>query len=107
MWAILVGAFLPDLLWIALARIGAEPAQQFNFFDDWSHSLLSVVIMASGFSLLFVRAGKDTDGKPSRWIFSDIAPDSFRWRAVISDANGATWKLREEMWAHRFSAGSK
>ena len=41
-----------------LARVGIEPAQQFNFFDDWSHSLLSVVILVSFFALLFVRAGK-------------------------------------------------
>jgi len=51
--------------------------------------------------------GKDADGKPSRWIFSDITPDSFRWRAVSSDDNGTTWKLREEMLAHRISSGSK
>jgi len=54
-----------------------------------------------------VQEGKDADGKPSRWIFSDITPDSFRWRAVSSDDNGTTWKLREEMLAHRISSGSK
>ena len=54
-----------------------------------------------------VQDGKDADGKPSRWIFSDITPDSFRWRAVSSDDNGTTWKLREEMLAHRISSGSK
>src|SRR5437870_2709309 len=36
LWALLIGAFIPDLLWIALARIGIEPAQTSNFFDDWS-----------------------------------------------------------------------
>ena len=44
--ALLIGAFLPDLLWMVLARIGVEPAQFFNFFDDWSHSLLSVLLLA-------------------------------------------------------------
>jgi hypothetical protein len=58
LWALLVGAFIPDLLWIALARIGIEPAQASNFFDDWSHSLVSVAILASLFASAFLRRGK-------------------------------------------------
>jgi hypothetical protein len=58
LWALLIGAFVPDLLWIALARIGIEPAQGSNFLDDWSHSLLSVAILASVFALAFLRRGK-------------------------------------------------
>src|SRR5206468_6228193 len=53
--ALLAGAFLPDLLWIALARIGVEPAQPSAFFDDWSHSLMSVLALATVFGLLFSR----------------------------------------------------
>jgi hypothetical protein len=30
LWALLTGAFLPDMLWIALARLGVEPAQPFS-----------------------------------------------------------------------------
>jgi len=56
--ALLVAAFVPDLLWVALAWIGIEPAQASNFFDDWSHSLLSVTIFASIFALAFLRRGK-------------------------------------------------
>jgi hypothetical protein len=55
LWALLIGAFIPELLSIALARIGIEPAQTSNFFDDWSHSLLSVAILASLFALAFRR----------------------------------------------------
>lgn len=33
LWALLIGAFIPDLAWIAFARIGIEPAQASNFFD--------------------------------------------------------------------------
>ena len=58
LWALLAGAFLPDVLWIALARIGVEPAQSSTFFDDWSHSLVSVLMLASLFALLFWRAGR-------------------------------------------------
>lgn len=55
--ALLIGAFLPDVLWIALARSGVEPADAPVFFDDWSHSLVSVVVLATVFAALFLRAG--------------------------------------------------
>ena len=58
LWALLIGAFIPDLLWMALARIGIEPAQTSNFFDDWSHSLLSVTILATLFAAAFLGRGK-------------------------------------------------
>jgi hypothetical protein len=58
LWALLIGAFIPDLLWIALARMGIEPAQPSKFFDDWSHSLISVAILASVFALAFLQRGK-------------------------------------------------
>jgi hypothetical protein len=58
LWALLIGAFIPDLLWIALSRIGIEPAQTSNFFDDWSHSLVSVAILATLFASAFLRRGK-------------------------------------------------
>src|SRR5437762_12690234 len=57
-WALLIGAFIPDLAWIALARIGIEPAHASNFFDDWSHSLVSVAILATLFASAFLRRGK-------------------------------------------------
>jgi hypothetical protein len=53
--ALLIGAFIPDLAWIAFARIGIEPAQASNFFDDWSHSLVSVAILATLFASAFLR----------------------------------------------------
>ena len=58
LWALLIGAFIPDLLWIALSWIGIEPAQTSNFFDDWSHSLVSVAILATLFASAFLRRGK-------------------------------------------------
>jgi len=58
LWALLIGAFIPDLVWMALARLGIEPAQTSNFFDDWSHSLVSVAILATLFALAFLRRGK-------------------------------------------------
>ena len=41
--------------------------------------------------------GKDADGFPMRWSFSDIAPNSFRWQRVVSKDGGKTWPLELEM----------
>jgi hypothetical protein len=58
MWVLLAGAFLPDIVWIALSAVGVEPATASVFFDDWSHSLVSVSLEATLLALCFVRAGK-------------------------------------------------
>jgi len=44
-----------------------------------------------------VLEGKTAEGYPVKWIFSDITPDFFRWRAEETQDNGKTWTLTEEM----------
>jgi len=61
-WALLTAAFLPDLVWIVLAGAGIEPADPKIFFDAWSHSILSVIVEATAFALLFYRRG------PAVWL---------------------------------------
>ncbi len=57
-WALLIGCFLPDIVWIVLAVAGVEPTDPpAAFFDDWSHSLASILVEASVFALFFVRRG--------------------------------------------------
>ena len=48
-----------------------------------------------------VLEGKTTEGYPLKWIFSDITPESFRWRAEETRDNGKTWALKEEMQIRR------
>jgi hypothetical protein len=43
----------------------------------------------------------DRDPLAFRWVFSEIAPDSFLWRGSGSDDDGATWLLLQEMRATR------
>jgi hypothetical protein len=43
----------------------------------------------------------DEDEPQLRWRFTDITPDSFRWRAEISRDRGVTWHFDEEMLATR------
>jgi hypothetical protein len=44
-----------------------------------------------------VLEGETPEGNPLHWTFSDIQPDSFRWRDEVSEDGGNTWRLQEEM----------
>jgi hypothetical protein len=43
------------MLWIALARLRVEPSQTSVFFDDWSHSFVSVLVLAIVLASFFWR----------------------------------------------------
>ncbi len=45
-----------------------------------------------------VHEGVGADGRPSRWVFSEIKPDSFRWRSLISPI-----AVRAGLWCKRSS----
>ncbi len=46
----------------------------------------------------------DEDAGATRWVFSDITPDSFTWRGIESNDGGTTWRVDEEMSARRIRA---
>ncbi|HYJ69636.1 MAG TPA: hypothetical protein VEX15_18440 [Nocardioidaceae bacterium] len=48
-----------------------------------------------------MQEGTQEDGRPIRWTIVDIKPDSFLWRGEISDDDGQTWRLDQEMHARR------
>ncbi|MDQ3919830.1 MAG: hypothetical protein M3348_15285 [Acidobacteriota bacterium] len=48
-----------------------------------------------------VLEGRDPEGSPMRWIFSEITGKSFRWRRVVSTDGGKTWQLHKEMSVRR------
>jgi hypothetical protein len=48
-----------------------------------------------------VMEGADVDGSPLRWMFTEITPESFHWRGYISDDSGKSWRMEQEMLAHR------
>jgi hypothetical protein len=50
-----------------------------------------------------VQIGTADDGMPTRWSFTDITPDSFRWRGERSPDDGASWRLQAEFFARRVS----
>ena len=51
--------------------------------------------------LEIVLEGKNEKGNPIRWIFSEIAPESFRWRGEELRIPPDGWVLYEEMRIHR------
>ena len=48
-----------------------------------------------------VQEGHFPDGTPIRWTFSDITPDSCRWRGERLETDGETWRLQVEFRALR------
>jgi uncharacterized damage-inducible protein DinB len=53
-----------------------------------------------------VQVGTHSDGTPIRWVFTDIAPDSFRWIGESLNPDGRTWKLQGEFRARRLARSS-
>lgn len=51
-----------------------------------------------------VQEGKDRNGSPIRWIFSEVTPTSFRWRGERSTDGGKTWRLEAEFFGRRAGA---
>jgi hypothetical protein len=48
-----------------------------------------------------VQVGKNDAGESLRWSFSDITPDTFRWRGERSRDGGKSWQLQAEFLARR------
>jgi catechol 2,3-dioxygenase-like lactoylglutathione lyase family enzyme len=48
-----------------------------------------------------VQEGRNDAGEATRWSFTEITPDSFRWRGERSRDDGATWHLQAEFFARR------
>jgi hypothetical protein len=48
-----------------------------------------------------VQLGALPDGTPTRWMFTEITPDSFRWTGEALLPDGETWALNGEFRAKR------
>ena len=48
-----------------------------------------------------VQIGARPDGTPTRWRFTEITADSFRWLGEALEPDGKTWKLEGEFRARR------
>jgi hypothetical protein len=43
-----------------------------------------------------VQVGTRSDGTPTRWMYTEITPESFRWTGEALQADGKSWKLEGE-----------
>ncbi len=48
-----------------------------------------------------VQVGARSDGTPTRWRFTEITPNSFRWLGEALEPDGKSWKLEGEFLARR------
>jgi hypothetical protein len=48
-----------------------------------------------------VQIGVRSNGTPTRWMFTEITSDSFRWLGESLNADGRTWNLEAEFRARR------
>jgi hypothetical protein len=48
-----------------------------------------------------VQLGTRPDGTPTRWMFTEITPDSFHWLGHALEPDGQTWRLEGEFRARR------
>lgn len=48
-----------------------------------------------------VQIGLNPEGRPIRWIFSEITRDSFHWTGESLQTDGKTWKLEGEFYGRR------
>ena len=74
-------------------------AWQIQWTDPVTQSYLSMIGRRQGEDI--VQLGKDADGQPIRWSFSEITAGSFRWRGEVSPDNGKTWRRVVEFVAKR------
>jgi hypothetical protein len=48
-----------------------------------------------------VQIGTRADGTPTRWRFTDVTADAFRWLGEALEPDGTTWRLEGEFRARR------
>src|SRR4051812_8497396 len=77
----------------------AIDAWQVQWSDPVRASFLTMIGRREGDDI--VQRGRDHDGRPIRWSFSQIAPDAFVWRGETSHDGGQSWRLDVEFSAAR------
>jgi hypothetical protein len=74
-------------------------AWQIQWTDPVTQNFLQMIGRQQGDDI--VQLGTRPDGNLIRWSFSEITPNSFRWRGEISADKGATWRLNVDFSARR------
>jgi hypothetical protein len=112
---ILGGKAILDVL-VLPARPSAPPTDSYHTLVrvfDQSQDLWKVVWVAPQFGTVYkltgsfsddggvVLHGDPHDGEPTRWVFSDVTPNTFLWEGFVKDAPDSDWRLEQRMTAQR------
>jgi hypothetical protein len=95
---------LPDVFYGTTLRIYDPGTDAWHIL--WSDPMRQVYTRQTGRAQGsdIVQDGTGDGGVPLRWSFSEITPDSFRWRGERSLDGGLTWHLQAEFFARRVGA---
>ena len=95
----------------APATNGQEYGTTIRFFDHSTGNWRSIWISPVNHVVREFRVHTDGDeifleahtasGLPQRWIFSAVTPRGFHWRNVVSEDDGRSWRVREDVSARR------
>ncbi len=85
--AMLVGAFLLDLFWIAFSVLHLDKTS----LDGWSHSLVMSICWATAFSLLFWRLGRKAAAVVWVAVFSHFVLDWMVQGATLYPNSPRPW----------------
>ena len=108
---VLAGRAVQDVMWFTESdgsRLTGSTVRLYDPADDlwrvvWFSPLGKVrsLVGRPGEDGDIVQEGRRADGRPIRWLFTEMTGTSFRWLGYISDDDGATWRLEQEMLARR------
>lgn len=74
-------------------------AWRIQWIDPVAQAYLAMIGRREGDDI--VQLAHDSTGALRRWSFSQITPDSFRWRGEVSRDEGQNWFLHMEYFARR------
>jgi hypothetical protein len=92
---------LPIDEWGSTFRLYDPSLDAWNIFfhSPVNHRVRSMIARPVGDEIWI--EGPNPKGQPLRWIFSQITSHSFLWSNFVSEDGGQTWRLQEEVEAHR------